>query len=112
MVSTTHKSRKKGRSFLTRLLVRERLPQVVHGEPELLLRDESVPISVEDPEGVRHVLFDLGVPSQHHLDEFVEVDGPVRVLVHITDHVSQLLVSGMEAVVAHHAAELVEGDLA
>ena len=54
----------------------------------------------------------LGVLPEHHLDELVEVDGAVAVLVHVADHVGQLVLGRVEAVVAHHSPELAHGDLA
>ena len=61
---------------------------------------------------MENILLDPGVPSQHHLYELVEVDGPVGVLVDVPYHVLELVVGGGEPVVPHDAAQLVERDLA
>ena len=61
---------------------------------------------------MENILLDPGVPSQHHLYELVEVDGPIAVLVDVSDHVPELIVRRAEAVVAHHAAQLPNRDFA
>ena len=71
-------------------MICERFPQVVHGESEFFFRNETIPIAIEDPEGVKDILLHPSVPPQHHVDELVEVDRVVAVLVHVPDHVLQL----------------------
>ena len=87
-------------------LVRQGLAKVVHGEPELLLGDEAVAVAVKHAEGVGDVLLDFGVAPQHHFDELVEVDGAVAVLVDVADHVLELLLRRLKAMVAHHPTQL------
>ena len=93
------------------LLIGERLAQVVHGQPQLLLRDEPVAVPVKDPKSVRDVLLHPRIPPQHHLDELVEVDSAVGVLVDVADHVSEFLFGWRQAVISHDPAQLAHRDL-
>lgn len=119
------------------LHVGQRLPEIVHGQTQLFFRYEAVPVAVKDSESVRYILVDdqLLVSPEHHLNKLVEIDGAIAVLVdvpedwatrlsgtsvisvimtlsRVPDHVLELLVSGIESVVAHHPAQLVDGDFA
>ena len=81
----------------------QRLAQVGHGQPELLLGDEAVAVAVEHLERVHHVVLNtVRPPLHHHFDELIEVYRPVGVCVHIADHVLQVFLGRVEPVSAHH----------
>ena len=71
-------------------MVCERFSQVVHCESELFFRDQTIPISIENPKGVKNILLNPSVTSQHHVNEFVEVDSVITVFVHVSYHVLKL----------------------
>ena len=86
------------------LLLTEGLPQVVHGDHQLLLGDQPVTVPVEDPEAVGDVLLDVAALPRHHCDELVEVDPPVHLLVFLAvlDHRLQLLVGRTEPMLSQN----------
>ena len=90
--------------------------------PELLRCDKAVPVTVEYFEGVSRILISIRSSRkensfalkcifhhtlfEHHLNELIEVDGAVCVLVHIPNHVPEVLIRGGETVRPHHLLQI------
>lgn len=81
---------------------------------QLLRWDRSVFIDIKHLERVPQVLQDLGMIDVLgvQLDEFLQIDEPVPVRIHLADHGVQFLLRGGVAKAAHYRTQLGRGDLA
>ena len=55
----------------------QRLAEVAHGEPELLLAYQAVTVSVKDFKSMSHVVITTVSSLYHHVNKLVEVDGSI-----------------------------------
>ena len=62
----------------------EGLPQVGHGQPQLLLTYQTVTIPIKHFEGVGDIVIQTVSPLHHHVYELVKVNRSIRVGIHIS----------------------------
>ena len=60
------------------------LPEVCHGQPQLLLTDQTVSVPIKHFKGVSDIVIKTVSPLHHHVNKLVEVNRSVRVRVHIS----------------------------
>ena len=78
------------------LRVVHRLPEVAHGGPQLVLRDEAVSINVKHPEALGNVVLEVATVVDKELNELVKVNTSL-VTVNVLDHSVKFSLGGTEA---------------
>ena len=58
--------------------------EIAHGQPQLLLTYQTITVSVENFEGVCHIIIKAVSPFNHHINELGEVNGAIRICVNVS----------------------------
>merc|ERR1719161_3211754 len=97
---------------LLQLLVRHPLPKLLRDALEVLERDLSGLVVIEEPERLEDLVLRVTVKDllRHHRHELRKFDGPRPIIVDVLDHLLDLLLLRLEAKSAHGDLELLRVD--